>query len=453
MSDYLVNLANQSATRGLVKKLGLPTPQRLMRDEGGYAETPLSGQQVLLGGASKSFATKALKAALKAAGAELLETATSLTEGQKISRLVFDATGLRSAEDLTALYDFFHPLMRQVANSGRVLVVTGNSERATDSAQAAAWRGVEGFLRSLAKELGKRAATANLIYVDEDATDRLAGPLRFFLSNHSTYVDGQPLHLTAAVKPPEQMPLSKALEGKVALVTGAARGIGAATAARLAAEGAQVVGLDIPADLEALQQTLEPLGGTALAQDITDDDAPEKISAFLKEHFGGVDVVIHNAGVTRDKTLAKMPDRFWNMVLQINLASILRINTRLHADGTIRDHGRIVCMSSIGGIAGNVGQTNYGATKAALIGYVAAEAPQLAERGIGINCVAPGFIETRMTAEMPFMIREAGRRMNSLSQGGQPQDVAEAVTFLATPGATGISGQVLRVCGQSLMGA
>jgi 3-oxoacyl-[acyl-carrier protein] reductase len=148
-----------------------------------------------------------------------------------------------------------------------------------------------------------------------------------------------------------------------------------------------------------------------------------------------------------------MPEHFWNMVLQINLASIVRIDAELHAQKTLRDEGRIVVLSSIGGIAGNVGQTNYGATKAGLIGYVRAEAPKLAPRGIAINAVAPGFIETRMTAAMPFVIREAGRRMNSLSQGGQPQDVAEAITFLSTPGAGGITGQVLRVCGQSLIGA
>jgi len=453
MSDYLINLANQPATRNLVKSLGLPTPRRLTRADGGYADQPLDGRTVLFGAAPRGYAGKALKATLKQAGAELLETATSLVDGQKLYALVFDATGLASAEDMGALYTFFHELMPRIASGGRVVIVSGEPTRATSSAQAAAWRGVEGFLRSLAKELGKRAANANLLYVSDDATDRLQAPLRFFLSAHCVYVDGQPLHVDAAVRAPQTLPLTQVLKDKVVLVTGAARGIGAATAARMAAEGAQVVGLDIPADEATLTATLAPLGGTALPLDITAADAPATISQFLRERFGGVDVVVHNAGVTRDKTLAKMPEHFWNMVLQINLAAILRIDAQLHADGTLRDFGRIVCLSSIGGIAGNVGQTNYGATKAALIGYVAAESPKLAARGIGINAVAPGFIETRMTAAMPFMIREAGRRMNALSQGGQPQDVAEAIMFLASPGAIGISGQVLRVCGQSLFGA
>jgi 3-oxoacyl-[acyl-carrier protein] reductase len=125
----------------------------------------------------------------------------------------------------------------------------------------------------------------------------------------------------------------------------------------------------------------------------------------------------------------------------------------LLAADAIKTHGRIVCLSSIGGIAGNMGQTNYGATKAGLIGYVAGRSTEVASKGICINAVAPGFIETRMTASMPFAIREAGRRLCSLSQGGDPKDVAELITFLSTPGAAGVTGQVIRVCGQSLIGA
>jgi len=119
----------------------------------------------------------------------------------------------------------------------------------------------------------------------------------------------------------------------------------------------------------------------------------------------------------------------------------------------LREEGRIVCLSSQSGIAGNFRQSNYATTKAALIGYVAARAPQLAQRGITINAVAPGFIETRMTEAIPFMSREAGRRLTSLRQGGLPRDVAEAICFLASPGAYGVTGETLRVCGQSWLGA
>jgi len=163
--------------------------------------------------------------------------------------------------------------------------------------------------------------------------------------------------------------------------------------------------------------------------------------------------VVHNAGITRDRTLAKMTRDEWDQVLAVNFEAIVALDDALLAAGTLRDEGRLVYLSSVSGVAGNFGQTNYAATKAALIGYVTAVAPRLAPRGVCANAVAPGFIETGMVARMPFVMREAGRRLNSLSQGGQPQDVAELVTFLASPGAYGITGATIRVCGQSLVGA
>ena len=453
MSDYLVQLANQPATRNLIKSVGLPTPALLKRADGPYEDKPLAGKYVLVGETERGAVAKTLQGLLGDAGAELIRDVSALAERSSAYAMVFDATGLSTAESLASLYTFFHDAIRRLGTGGRVLVVTGLPDEAASSAQAAVWRAVEGFVRSLAKEIGKKGATANVVYLGEGAADRLAGVVRFVLSKHSTYVDGQAFTVTQLVKSPAEAPLTRALDKKVALVTGGARGIGAATAKRLAAEGAHVVVLDIPADKETLEATAQSVGGTALAVDITSADAPQTISEFLKKEFGGVDIVVHNAGVTRDKTIAKMPKHFWDLLLNINLGAILRIDERLHADKTLRDEGRIVCLSSIGGIAGNVGQTNYGASKAGLIGYVRAEAKKLAGRGICINAVAPGFIETRMTAAMPFMIREAGRRMNSLSQGGQPEDVAELITFLSTPGAAGVTGNVIRVCGQSLIGA
>ena len=157
--------------------------------------------------------------------------------------------------------------------------------------------------------------------------------------------------------------------------------------------------------------------------------------------------------MTRDKTLGRMTEELWSSVLDINLSSEERINDELLAREAIRPGGRIVCVSSMNGIAGNAGQTNYATSKAGVIGMVQSMTPQVAKHQLTINAVAPGFIETKMTAAMPIALREAGRRMNSLSQGGLPVDVAETIAWFASPASTGLNGNVVRVCGQSLLGA
>ncbi|HTE58722.1 MAG TPA: 3-oxoacyl-ACP reductase, partial [Solirubrobacteraceae bacterium] len=243
------------------------------------------------------------------------------------------------------------------------------------------------------------------------------------------------------------------LAGKVAVVTGAARGIGAAIAEVLARDGAEVICLDIPAMGSDLAATANRVRGTALQLDITAEHAPGALADYVRERHGGVDVLVHNAGITRDKTLARMSEDQWDAVLAVNLIGQERLTAALLDADLLRRAGRIVCVSSIGGIAGNRGQSNYATSKAGVIGLVEALAPELAKRQGSINAVAPGFIETRMTAAMPMATREAGRRMNSLSQGGLPVDVAETVAWLASPGSGGVNGTVVRVCGQSLIGA
>src|SRR5262249_33489382 len=147
---------------------------------------------------------------------------------------------------------------------------------------------------------------------------------------------------------------------------------------------------------------------------------------------GGLDVLVHNAGITRDKTLARMKPEQWDQAIEVNLAAIARIDEALLGQ-VLRDRGRVVYLSSVAGLAGNVGQTNYAASKAAVATYARRLAAQLGPRGIAVNAVAPGFIETRLTAAIPMFIREAGRRLSALGQGGLPQDVAEVITFLSTP--------------------
>jgi 3-oxoacyl-[acyl-carrier protein] reductase len=235
------------------------------------------------------------------------------------------------------------------------------------------------------------------------------------------------------------------LAGKTAVVTGASRGIGAAIAEVLARDGADVVCADVPAQGEDLAAVANRIGGSALQVDVTSDRAP----AALAER--GADIVVHNAGITRDRTLARMSEDEWDSVLAVNLEAIERLNGALVDD--LPRGGRIVCVSSVSGIAGNRGQANYATSKAGVIGVVEELAPVLAKRQCTINAVAPGFIETRMTASMPLATREAGRRMNSLAQGGLPVDVAETIAWLASPGSAGVNGNVVRVCGQSLIGA
>jgi 3-oxoacyl-[acyl-carrier protein] reductase len=164
--------------------------------------------------------------------------------------------------------------------------------------------------------------------------------------------------------------------------------------------------------------------------------------------------VVHNAGITRDKLLVNMDADRWSSVMAVNLQAQLDLTAALLAtEGALRPAARVVSVSSQSGIAGNRGQTNYAASKAGIIGMVRAWAPEFAERGATINAVAPGFIVTEMTARMPLGTREVGARLNSLQQGGLPVDVAETIAWLAQPGSSGVNGQVVRVCGQSLLGA
>lgn len=476
MSDFLLELGKNPTARKMIKNLGLPVPmpQALKRPREPRSERPLHDLEVAYGRAGEGPLVAAIAGVLPRAGADISVQGSlepfkgpgeaygrpprvldleELPERYKAHGAVFDASTCKTAADLRALYDFYHPLMRRIATCGRAVVLGRDPATIEDPIVASTQAGLEGFVRSLAKELGKRGSTAQLLYVQPGAEDRIEGPLRFFLSYRSAFVSGQPLVISSTAKAAKPDPWEAPLEGKVALVTGAARGIGEATAEILANEGAKVVCLDRPADDALCSQVARRIGGAVLLADVSDPEAPDKIAAILKEEHGGVDVVVHNAGITRDKTLAKMKPESWDQALDINLGAIHRITAKLLDDGVLHDEGRVVLLSSVAGIAGNMGQTNYAASKSGVIGYVRALAPTVADRGITVNAIAPGFIETRLTAAIPVMIREAGRRMSNLGQGGRPSDVGEAITFLSTPGAHGVTGNVLRVCGGALIGA
>jgi 3-oxoacyl-[acyl-carrier protein] reductase len=461
MSDRYQAFANSPFGKLIIKNLGLPMPLELDRYEAGK---PLVNGAVLLGAAPNSSLSGAISDVLVSIHAdtyagnnsELQQTAAqaglnlrAFNSGDKESRFkafVFDASGIENSEQLIELYNFFQPIARQLDNSGRVVIVGRPPEGCKSTKHATAQRALEGFVRAVGKEF-KKGMTAQVIYVAEGAEANLNSTLRFFLSAKSAYVSAQVVRVGAgeAVK----IDWTKPLAGKTALVTGASRGIGEAIARTMARDGAHVICLDIPAQEADLQRVAGEIGGSVLALDITAPDAGEKIAAFAKK---GLDAIVHNAGVTRDKTLANMKDAQWNLVMNINLSSEERINDHLLAHNVLNANARIVCVSSISGIAGNMGQTNYAVSKAGVIGMVQSVAPTLTN-GITINAVAPGFIETQMTAAIPLAIREAGRRMNSMQQGGQPVDVAEAICLFANPASGGLNGNVIRVCGQSLIGA
>jgi 3-oxoacyl-[acyl-carrier protein] reductase len=469
MSDRYQQLVNTPIGKIVSKQIGLPAPVKLERYERGQ---PVIDGPVLLGAAPGGRLGGWAAQVLKAIDAEVhtslddeIRTAAAdahldaqvwgpetATEDQRFKALVFDASGVADSTQLHEAYGFFHPSIRRVKSSGRVIVLGTPPDDAKTPRQATAQRALEGFVRSIGKEV-RKGATAQLVYVGKKAENQIESTLRFYLSPKSAYVSGQVVRIGASVLSADAVDWEHPQAGRFALVTGASRGIGRAIAQVLARDGAHVIGLDVPALQPELEETIGELGGSTLVLDITDDDAPQRIADHLLEHHGGVDVIVHNAGVTRDKTLGRMSDEQWDIVLTINLTAQERINEELLAREALRENGRIVCVSSMSGVAGNAGQTNYAASKAGVIGMVQAMAPEVGKRRATINAVAPGFIETQMTAAMPIATREAGRRMNSLAQGGLPVDVAETIAWYANPASGGLNGTVVRVCGQSLVGA
>ncbi|MFJ4080364.1 3-oxoacyl-ACP reductase [Streptomyces iakyrus] len=434
MADRYLRFTGTAPGRYLTRRLGLPQPAALTR---------WSPERPALDGGLLHLT--AGRSALGLAPV-LARTGMGPAGSGRAAAVVLDATGVRDVEALAEVHAALHPVVRSVAPSGRVVVLGAPLDPA-DHHQAAAQQALEGFTRSLGKEIG-RGRTVNLVRLTDAAAAE--STLRFLLSPKSAYVSGQVIEVGAhqETAPPDG---DRPLAGRTALVTGAARGIGEAVAETLARDGARVVVLDVPQAEQDARRVAERLGGTALLLDMTSADAGARIAEALPD---GLDLLIHNAGITRDRRLVNMPSERWISVLEVNLASVLRTTDALLKDGTLKRGGRVVATASIAGLAGNAGQTNYGASKAGVVGLVRSLAPRaLAEHGVTVNAVAPGFIETKMTAAVPLFIREAGRRMNSLAQGGLPADVAETTAWLAHPASGAVNGQVVRVCGQSLLGA
>jgi 3-oxoacyl-[acyl-carrier protein] reductase len=447
MAGAYAGFVNSAVGRLVAAQLGLPRPVSLRRYAVGE---PLVDGPVLVAGVGHAPVAARVRDLLKAEGVEQLDEAPA---GRRVGGVVADLTGIEDPGDLESVRALVGPVLSALAPCARVVLVGRDPRQASGFGEAAARQALEGITRSLGKEL-RAGATANLVLVADEADAGADAVVRFLLSGRSAYVDGQVLRVGDGI-PVEPDDWTRPLAGTVAVVTGAARGIGAAIAHVLSRDGATVVCVDVPAAGDALARTANEVGGTALQVDVTAPDAGARILEHARSRHGGLDVVVHNAGITRDRLLANMDESRWAAVLEVNLNAILRMNEALLAPDGLRDGGHVVLVSSIAGIAGNRGQTNYAASKAGVVGLVDAMSrdTELRRRAITVNAVAPGFIETEMTAKVPFATREVGRLINSLSQGGLPVDVAETVAFLSQDASAAVNGCVLRVCGQSLLGA
>lgn len=462
--DPIQSLLTNPTSRALVRKAGVALPPILRRYEPGQ---PLLTGPAVLGSAPGGALIEQVRTILMDAGAQVLDEVPE--SDTRIGALLFDASGITDPSGLVALRDFFSPVLRGLAPGGRVLVFgtppelftasigaktkAAKAEAAAMTSRRVAQRALEGFTRSLAKEL-RAGATAHLILVAPDAVDRLASTVRFLSSARSAFVDGQVIQVTSAVASEEvSVDWHQPLEGHSVVVTGAARGIGAAMVETLAADGAHIIGVDIAPLADGLQKVTSAVGGSAVVVDVTAVDAAARIAEAVANGPGTLHGIVHNAGITRDKKLVNMTEDRWNQVMSVNLIAPMRITEELVAGGVLGAGSRVVAISSIAGIAGNLGQTNYAASKAGVIGMVDALTPQLEPKGITVNAIAPGFIETQMTQKIPLTIREGGRRLSSLKQGGLPVDIAQTVSWLLWPTSCGLSGNVVRVCGQALIGA
>ena len=451
-TDLYSQIVQSAPGSFLAKQLGIPQPETLRRYQPG--DPPLAGT-LLIGGEGR--VVEPLRTAL----AEDYDVVSNNLGGRwadSFGGLVFDATGITEPAGLKNLYKFFTPLLRNLGPSGRIVVVGTTPEEIGSAHERIAQRALEGFTRSLGKEM-RRGATVNLVHLSpaaKPAATGLESTVRFILSGKSAYVDGQVFRVGAADSAPPA-DWDKPLDGKVAIVTGAARGIGATIAEVFARDGAKVVCIDIDdaaGGSSALGVTATKVGGTALTLDVTAEDAVDKITEHLREvHDGRADILVNNAGITRDKLLANMDEARWDSVVAVNLLAPLRLTEGLVDNGAIGEGGRVIGLSSMAGIAGNRGQTNYAATKAGMIGLTDALSATYADKDITVNAVAPGFIETKMTEAIPLATREVGRRLNSLYQGGQPVDVAETIAYFASPASNAVTGNTIRVCGQAMPGA
>jgi len=242
------------------------------------------------------------------------------------------------------------------------------------------------------------------------------------------------------------------LQGEVVLVTGASRGIGAAIADTLAAQGAKVIGTaTTESGAAAISERMAAIGGIGKVLNVTDGAAVEALIDSITSEFGTISILVNNAGITRDQLLMRMKDDDWSAILDTNLSSVFRTSKAVMRSMMKARKGRIINIASVIGVTGNAGQSNYAAAKAGIIGFSKSLAKEVGSRGITVNVIAPGFIETDMTQSLPEAQKEIMMGQIALGRFGSPQDIADAVAFLASPAAAYITGQTLHVNGGMYM--
>ncbi len=242
------------------------------------------------------------------------------------------------------------------------------------------------------------------------------------------------------------------LAGEIALVTGASRGIGAAIADSLAAAGARVIGTATSAaGAEAIAQRLAAHGGQGRVLDVTDGGAVEALIESIIKEYGALSILVNNAGITRDQLLMRMRDEDWQVILDTNLSSVYRTSKAVLRSMMKARRGRIISIASVVGVTGNPGQANYAAAKAGIIAFSKSLAREIGSRGITVNVVAPGFIDTDMTRALGAEQRKMLEATIALGRLGRPEDIAQAVLFLASPAAAYITGETLHVNGGMYM--
>jgi 3-oxoacyl-[acyl-carrier protein] reductase len=243
----------------------------------------------------------------------------------------------------------------------------------------------------------------------------------------------------------------KLLEGKTAIITGASRGIGKSIALRFAEQGANIAFTDIARDdnMINLEKELNSMGVKAkgYASDASSFDGCEKTITEITADFGSFDIVVNNAGITRDTLLMRMTEDQWDIIMKVNLKSVFNVTRAAQKQLLKQRSGSIINMSSVVGVSGNAGQSNYSASKAGIIGFTKSIAQEIGSRGIRCNAIAPGFIETEMTHGLPEDVKTAWAEKIPLRRAGKPEDVADTCVFLASDLSAYITGQVISVCG------